>query len=246
MKRAIVMLAALVLFGGMGGPASASSITYTITDIGTFGGYEDTNTSDTFSGTGFLGLYTSAAIGGSGGFGHLLGLENYGYLYSETALEVGIGALAGATITSATLSYDILDGDGGPATIQATSFSANGTLAYSIAPPSNLGTTTFISNQNPSSNSVDVTSLLQSQVTAGAPWFGLYLSPVGSSNQWTYTYSGFGANADSASVRLTVDYTGGNVPEPATITLLASGLFAVGGFGFYRRHRGASGSTLAC
>jgi len=119
-------------------------------------------------------------------------------------------------------------------------------LAYSIAPPSNLGTTTFISNQNPSSNSVDVTSLLQSQVTAGAPWFGLYLSPVGSSNQWTYTYSGFGANADSASVRLTVDYTGGNVPEPATITLLASGLFAVGGFGFYRRHRGASGSTLAC
>lgn len=35
-------------------------------------------------------------------------------------------------------------------------------------------------------------------------------------------------------------------PEPATLTLLASGLFAAGGFGLYRRRRAAAESSLAC
>lgn len=35
-------------------------------------------------------------------------------------------------------------------------------------------------------------------------------------------------------------------PEPATITLLASGFFAAGGFGVYRRRRGRAESSPAC
>lgn len=48
-----------------------------------------------------------------------------------------------------------------------------------------------------------------------------------------------------------VDYYYGTLnyqstPEPATLTLLASGILAIGGFGLYRRRRKTSGSSTAC
>ncbi len=85
----------MVLCGA--GWSQAASITYTITDAGTFTNYEDTNTADTFTGTGFVGIYPTFAtdVGTSGpAFAHLLGLENYNGIYSETELQVGLSALA--------------------------------------------------------------------------------------------------------------------------------------------------------
>jgi hypothetical protein len=218
-----------------GSDADAASITYTITDIGTFAGYSDGTQTDTFSGTGFVGIYPDGGGNGpSGAFVHLFGLENYGSVYSETELEVDISALDGQHITSATLSYVIANGDGGAATISATSYSANGTLSYNNVPPNDLGSVSYTSNQL-SSNSVDVTSLLQSQATANATWFGLFLVPTTDSNQWTYTYSGFGDNSDSADVRLTVVY---GVPEPSTWAMMLVGFVGLG-FAGYRVSRKA-------
>src|ERR1019366_828394 len=68
-------------------PAQAGTTTYTIKDAGTFSGYTDTTTSDTFAGTGFVGIYpTYTTDFGSAGpaFAHLLGLENYNGIFSET------------------------------------------------------------------------------------------------------------------------------------------------------------------
>lgn len=54
---------------------------------------------------------------------------------------------------------------------------------------------------------------------AGGDWFGFHLQ--GSDEyQWTYTNIG----ADTALVRLNIDYSTAAVPEPITLLLLGSGL----------------------
>ena len=197
-------------------PARATT-TYTIQDIGSFSGYTDTTLSDTFAGTGFVGIYpnfsTDAGTAGPA-FAHLLGLENYNGIFSETEMQVNISGLSGATITSAVLSYNLLT-TGGSQGVTATSFTANGSLGFNMTPPNNLGSTTFTSTG--SANSVDVTALLQAAVSGNQNWFGIFLTPNGPGNnyQWTYTYSGFGDSPDAADLRLTVEVA--PVPEPTTM-----------------------------
>jgi hypothetical protein len=191
----------------------ALAVSYALTDIGTFAGYTDSNTSDTFTGNGFVGIYTTNG-GGPTGFAHLFGLEDYGVPFSETELQVDISGLAGDTISSAVLSYVIADGDGGSTTITATSFTdTTGALGFNDSSPNDLGSATFTSNQAISSNSVNVTALLQSAINADSNFFALFLAPDVGSNQWTYTPSGYGD--DSADVRLTVNTNA--VPLPGTV-----------------------------
>jgi hypothetical protein len=226
--RAVIVGLGLLLAGR----AHADSITYDIKDIGTFSSYTDTQTSDTFTGTGFVGLYGSTE--GSISFAHLFGIEHSDY--SHTALNVDVSGLAGSTINGAFLDFTLLNGYPETQSVTATSFDANGTLAYSFNPPSNLGFLTFPVN-GLADNSLDVTPLLASRVGVGNNWFGLYLN--GSSlYQWTYTYSGYGYNADSAKVRLVVDYTPGEVPdtpEPNSLVLLATGGLPL--LGYLRRRK---------
>jgi hypothetical protein len=198
-------------------PARAD-ITYSIQDVGTFTDYEDFNTSDTFAGTGFVGIYPNSP-GPGPAFAHLLGLENYDGVFSETEMQVDISALAGATITSAILSYNLLNGGDGSEGVTATSYTTTGSLGFNQTPPNNLGSTTFTST-GLSANSVDVTALLQAAINANQNWFGLYLTPNGPGDnyQWTYTYSGFEANPDSAGMLLTVKVGAVEaVPEPTTM-----------------------------
>ena len=226
--RAVIVALGLLLAGR----AHAVSITYDLKDIGVFNSYMDTHTSDTFTGTGFVGLYGS--VEGTNAFGHLFGLE--GSDYSHTALNVDIGGLAGSSINSAVLDFTLLNGSAGTQTVTATSFDANGTLAYSFDPPSDLGSLNFPVNGF-ADNSLDVTPLLASRAGAGNNWFGLYLN--GSSlGQWTYTYSGYRNDADSAKVRLVVDYTPGQIPsdpDPNSLALLATGGLPL--LGFLRRRK---------
>jgi hypothetical protein len=189
-------------------------IEYPIRDIATFTTYYELNTGQTYAGTGFVGYW-------SHDFVHLFGVE--GYDHSRTALEVDIRALAGATIDSAVLSFDLLEGMAGVHNVVLTSFSAGGLLGYFWTPPDNLGTLNATVRLQPF-NTVDVTNLLQNRVDAGADWFGLHLRGADGLNQYTLTHTGFGYHSDRANVRLTVHYT---IPEPAALLFLAFGAFAL-------------------
>jgi hypothetical protein len=190
----------------------ATVVTYTIEDIGTFANYTTLNSGQTYSGTGFVGLYETA-LNGSDMFGHLFGLEDVNF--SRTALEVDVSGLAGATINSARLDFTLQNGASASQSVTATSFTANGNLGWFWTPPDTLGSATHtVVGQSP--NSLDVTSLLAAQVAANATWFGLHLSGT-SAYQWTYTWPGLGYDPDSANVRLVVDYSA--VPEPSTFVV---------------------------
>ena len=210
----------------------AATVTYVIQDIGSFTGYTSTNLTATFPGTGFVGMYGNTG-GNAPSYVHLFGLESTDY--SRTILQVDIGALAGSSINSAILSFQLLDGFASGHGIQATSYTANGDLAYNWDPPDNLGVVSGTVSSG--ANSLDVTSLLAAQAAAGSGWLGLHLQGTdGNANVWTYTDPGFGYGPDRAQVRLTVDYNAA-VPEPGAFGLAAGAFLALACW--VRRNRAA-------
>jgi hypothetical protein len=241
MKKHITLaVLAGLTFAAFSTAAKAQTTTYQIQDLLLGSNEIDPNISDTFAGTGYVGIYTTnstdSGVAGAN-FGQLLGLENYKGVYSETEMQVGIGSLAGDTINSAILSYNLNVGASLSQGVTVTSFTDNGILSFTQTPPSNLGSTTFTSTGF--SNSVDVTSLLQSSVATDANWLGLYLTPNGPGDvaQWTFSGAGTATSPDAADVRLVVDYTSGATvaPEPGALALLAG--LGVSGIGFFRRRR---------
>jgi len=135
-------------------------------------------------------------------------------------MESSLAGLAGTTITSATLSFNITDGDTGSETVDVTSFSANGVLGYNASPPNDLGSE--LGTATSGMNSIDVTTLVANAVGAGQSYVGLFLTPQGPalSSLWTYSEGGTGDN--SAAVTLTLDYNpaGAAAPDGASSLLL--------------------------
>ena len=157
-------------------------------------------------------------------------------------MQVNISALAGATITSATLSYTLLNGGSSSQGVTVTSYTSDGTLSFNATPPpTNLGSTTYTST-GLSANSVDVTSLVQGSVNGGSGytgWLGLFLTPLGPGYNPQYTYtSGYGDN--SADVQLTVNYTPATTAVPEPSTMLIAGLSGVLLVLYARRRRAAA------
>ena len=196
--------------------ADAEVQTYVIEDIGTSADYSTPDIGQSYSGTGFVGMYATEFV-------HLFGVEQTDH--SRTALQADISGLGGVTIQSAFLSFDLTNGNDATQNVTVTSFTADGSLEHFWTPPDNLGSAVH-SVTGLSSNVLDVTSFLRDRVAAGDDWLGLHLQ--GSTEyQWADTSTEFGANADEANVRLVVDY-GTDVPEPATLTLLGVCAIALG------------------
>lgn len=212
-------LRAALLFTGLatGVATQASTVTYTLPDLLTSASYAQANTGQTFSGTGFVGMFSDWWTPPNGEFGHLLGLEGN---FSRTVMQVNISALKGSHIRSATLGLDLLKQQipiSSLSTITVTGFATGGALGYTFdAPAPVFGQTS--SRQVPLRQSFNVTTLLQSALDADEQWLGLHLENSQMS-AWTWTFSGIGHNADSAKVRLMVDYVH-PVPEPASLALV--------------------------
>lgn len=228
MKRLIPCLGICLLLLGGSGQSKAAFLTYQIKDVGSSRLYVSLNTGQTFSGTGYVGLYSFNF------FGNLFGLENG---FSRTALQVDISALAGKTITDASLTFDLLDGTSNSFTAGVTSFDANGQLGYYYEPPSNLGTTNA-TVQGRSSNAIDVTELLTNRVDSGSQWLGLHLNNQSHSNAWTY--SGARGTADRANLRLEVNYRDEVIvanPAPSGLLMAGLGIASLLGYsGTWRRN----------
>jgi len=218
--------ACVVILFAAAGQTRAGVVTFQVNDIGSFAGYAALNTGQTYSGTGFVGMYSNNR------FAHLLGVD--AQYPSRTAMQIDISALAGSTITSALLTFDLLDGSSATQNVTVTSFTADGNLGYFWTPPDNLGSDLFSVNGR-TSNALDITAFLQERIDAGADWLGLHLQ--GSSTyQWTWTHNEPGYGPDAAGVRLIVDYTPASsppavVPEPSAfaifgIAALIAGIFA--------------------
>ncbi|WP_342113521.1 PEP-CTERM sorting domain-containing protein [Pseudoduganella sp. OTU4001] len=198
--------------------AGAGVLNISLTDIGQFSGTRNTNTAASYAGTGYIGMYSNA-------WGHVFGAERSNL--SRTLMQVDIAELAGKTISSAFLSFDLLDGDSGNQAGTVVGFDAGaGQLAFSWnAPTANYGSVaaTLVGR---GTSTIDITSLLAASVAAQDDWFGLHLR--GSTRyQWTSTAN----DADRAHMRLTVNYEDAvpvtSLPEPASPLLIGVALLGL-------------------
>jgi hypothetical protein len=194
----------------------ATTVTNVITDIGAFAGEATPNVGQTYPGTGFVGLSSSV----SGGlFAHCFGAGGG----EATVLEVDMSAFSHAQINSARLEFKADHYADSVLDIRVLSFSANGNLGFFYNPPDNLGYSYFFPNAT--SISLDVTTLVQARANAGAAWLGLHLWSL-DTIAYTYTDPTEGDySADSAQVRLIVDYTA--IPEPSMFALTGLGAAAL-------------------
>jgi hypothetical protein len=222
---ALVMGAALALSARAG----ANSLTISLPDIGNFA-IEDVNTADTYTGSGFLGIYPNLPndLGPTGpAFVNRFGLEYYNGIYSATELQASLAGLSGAIITSAFLNFSLSSGSSGSESVKVTSFTTTGTLGFNTSAPNNLGTVIGAGIKG-GANSIDVTTLVTAAVLANQTWLGLYLTPEGPGDNFLYTFTDM--NPDAAGLEIVINYTSGNstpvsVPDTfPTVLLLGIGL----------------------
>jgi hypothetical protein len=202
----------LLLVGGLFllPSARAASVSIPILDVNTSGDYTS-DPSQTSPFTGFFGMYNEVAVG-SPTIAHLFGVEQSDF--SRTVAQVDLGFLNGATISSASLTFLLLFG-GGTQDVQLTTFDSVGLLQYTWdAPGVNLGQGVYSSTAG-GANSFDVTALIQNAANLDIDWLGLHFQGT---DQYQWTYTGTGLDADAALLRLNIEYTDRETPVPEVQT----------------------------
>ena len=207
--------------------ANASVIVIPLPDIGTSVTYTDLNVGQTFAGDGFVGEYSD------NNFAHLFGLEG---TFSQTVAQANISGLAGTTILSATLSFNLIEAFNLGTATTVTGYAGNGALGYQFGAPAALYGSALSGPIVAGTNFIDVTGIVASAIFASEDWLNLHLQNSAFSD-WTYTWAGFGYGPDRAEVRLTIEFE--QVPEPATLALIGMALFSLIGFGLMRRRADA-------
>lgn len=219
MMKSIVSAALLGASVLVSAPALAGPTTIAIEDITTHPEYTVSNTGQTYTGTGFVGMYSDNE------FNHLFGVEGGS---SSTTAQIDISGFHGS-VGSAVISFDILNGGGGPYPVTITGSAGTGTLAYDFdGGPADYGSVT--SGVNMGGNSFDITAIVNAALAANEDWLDLHFQATngGDCCLYTYTNADFGGNADSANLRLTIDGSGA-VPEPASWALMLGGFGMIGG-----------------
>ena len=196
--------------------ANADTLTLALPDIGTFEGYTADNVGQTYSGNGFVGVYSFNQ------FGHLFGLEGD---FSRTIAEADVSALSGLNISSATFSFDLFEAGATGSTTTVSGYAGTGALGYLFdAPAADFGTASTVLVAG--TNTFDVTGIVAAAAAAGQGNLNLFFQNS-QGGDWTYTYPGFGYDLDRAHARLTVEYSAG-VPEPASWALMLTGFLGAG------------------
>ncbi len=204
------------------GFANAGLITYELEDLAEFTSYSNGNTAQTFSGTGFVGMYTRS-------FAHLFRLEG-DRTQAQNNLQIDISGLSGATINSAFLSFQLLDAVSGTSNFNIDGYDSNGLLSHLQGfTGADYGSQSFVTNGTTGIQSFDITSILNSALASNENWLGLNVYRTGGDNQWTWTgSSSFSTrSSDEAMLRLVVDFETVDVPEPSTLAVFALGLMGL-------------------
>ncbi len=229
--RAAFASAAVLAALACSAPASATTTTIALPDLippDPGGNPIAPNLGQTYTGNGFVGLRST------GDFIHAFPLEFAPHYSTRALAEIDISAFSGATINSATLSFAFLDHAGVLVyDMTAIGFVGTGGVGYQFdAPPVTLSSIT--GSIGPGANSLDVTTLVADAVATHASWLDLLTEGSACCElTWTQTDVVPGRTADSALVRLTVDYTpagpvGDAAPEPSTWAMLIMGFAGLG------------------
>eukprot|EP01034_Spumella_vulgaris_P033446 gene33446-41270_t len=124
----------------------------------------NSNTTSTYAGTGYLGMYSTA-------WAHVLGVERSNL--SRTIMQVDIGALAGKTISSAVLSFELKEGETASQNGTLVGFDADanaGKLAFSWNAPGASYGSVVSTLAGRAVSRFDVTGLLAASVAAQDSW----------------------------------------------------------------------------
>lgn len=225
---------ALTLGTGLG--AQAASFQFALPDLASFETHDSQDTSLTFRGTGFVGMIDDRWGSGEKRWAHLLGLETDSL--SRTLMQLELAPLVGQKVVSATLRFNILDGDEqGTNSIVVQGFNGGaGDLALSWERPHHAHGASVGTASAGSAASIDITQQLQYSVDNGHDWLGLHLQAVGTKYLYTATHDYPSIlSPDRAGVRIDVITTA--VPEPESWALMLGGAGLLG-WAKRRRHTG--------
>lgn len=195
------------------------------------------NPASSYYGTGYIGMHQNTTNGFWPGF---IYEASSTASFSRSVLQVDITQFLGADISSAELSYNILNGtlanpSSAPLELVVTSFTASGNLGHMWSPVDNLGFKTFTlapTGVRPDRVTIDITELLVERTLAGGSWLGLHfqntVNPTSYTGHWTPNVSG-----DQVNMELSVSTA--TVPEPTSAVVFGLGALCM--VGFRRRKR---------